>query len=144
MKVFLGGTCNGSKWRDEFIPKLKLDYFNPVVKEWNDAAYKRELRERKDADFVLYVVTPKMTGVYSIAEAVDDSNKRPAKTILCCLQEDGGKQFDAAQAESLKAVAKMVKGNGGHVCDDLGEAAKYLNGKPRTWDEAISAKGGAT
>lgn len=31
-RVFLGGTCNESTWRDELIKKLKIDYFNPVVK----------------------------------------------------------------------------------------------------------------
>lgn len=30
-KVFLGGTCNGSIWREKLIPLLKIDYFNPVV-----------------------------------------------------------------------------------------------------------------
>lgn len=34
MKVFLGGTCNGSKWREELIPLLQVGYFNPVVDEW--------------------------------------------------------------------------------------------------------------
>ena len=26
MKVFLGGTCNGSTWREKVIPNLKIDY----------------------------------------------------------------------------------------------------------------------
>ena len=26
-KVFLGGVCNGSKWRDKLIPMLKINYF---------------------------------------------------------------------------------------------------------------------
>ena len=34
-----------------------------------------------------------MTGVYSIAEVVDDSNKRPGKTILVILRDDGDKKF---------------------------------------------------
>ena len=34
MKIFLGGTCNESTWRDELIPNLTIDYFNPVVKDW--------------------------------------------------------------------------------------------------------------
>lgn len=34
-KVFLGGTCNRSKWRNELIELLEIDYFNPVVKNWN-------------------------------------------------------------------------------------------------------------
>ena len=36
-----------------------------------------EIKQRAECDFCLYVITPKMTGVYSIAEVVDDSNKRP-------------------------------------------------------------------
>ena len=33
-KVFLGGTCNESLWRDKLIKKLEIDYFNPIVKDW--------------------------------------------------------------------------------------------------------------
>ncbi len=33
-KVFLGGTCNESTWRDRVIKDLKIDYFNPVVEDW--------------------------------------------------------------------------------------------------------------
>ena len=36
MKVFLGGTCNNSKWRDKLIPMLNIDYFNPVVDDWTE------------------------------------------------------------------------------------------------------------
>lgn len=35
MKVFLGGTCAGWKWRDELQPLLKCDYYNPIVKKMN-------------------------------------------------------------------------------------------------------------
>ena len=37
-KVFLGGTTNDSNWRDLLIKKIKIDYFNPVVKDWNESA----------------------------------------------------------------------------------------------------------
>ena len=63
MKVFLGGTCNGSKWRDQLIPLLKIDYFNPVVKDWNEEAQAEEERQKAESDFCLYVITPKMTGM---------------------------------------------------------------------------------
>lgn len=33
LKFFLGGTTNNTNWRDKLIPKLKIDYFNPVVDE---------------------------------------------------------------------------------------------------------------
>lgn len=126
-KVFLGGTCNGSTWRDDFIPLLRIDYFNPVVKNWTPADLTRELEQRKICDFCLYVITPKMTGVYSIAEVVDDSNKRPKKTLLVVLANDGGKTFDAHGTKSMEAVKKLVKSNGAGVFNNLNEAAAYLN-----------------
>lgn len=126
-KVFLGGTCKESKWRDKLIKQLKIDYFDPVVPDWNEEAYKKELKERKNSDYCLYVITPKMTGVYAIAEVIDDSNKRPEKTVFCFLLEDDNKVFDKAQIKSLTAVATMVEKNGGKFCGSLKEVADYLN-----------------
>ena len=48
MKVFLGGTCAKSKWRDNIIPQLKCEYFNPVVDDWTPECQKIEEREKKD------------------------------------------------------------------------------------------------
>ena len=109
------------------IKKLDIDYFNPVVKDWNDAAYKEELKQRKICDYLLYVITPKMTGVYSIAEVIDDSNKKPRKTIFCYLKSDDGKSFDTGQKKSLDAVGKMVESNGGKWLDNLDDVANFLN-----------------
>jgi hypothetical protein len=94
-KVFLGGTCNDSDWRDVLIPALTIDYYNPVVPDWTEECYQRELREREECDYCLYVITPKMTGAYSIAEVIDDSNKRPEKTVFAFLFDDDGAVFDA-------------------------------------------------
>lgn len=47
MKVFLGGTCAGWKWRDELQPLLKCDYYNPIVKNWNEEDRLREVHERE-------------------------------------------------------------------------------------------------
>jgi len=126
MKVFLGGTCADSTWRDELIPKLKVKYFNPVVDDWTEEDQKEEIKQRKICDYVLYVITPKMEGVYSIAEVVDDSNKRPEKTVFCYLKEDK-KEFSKAQIKSLDMVGKMISENGGQWCKSLDEVASYLN-----------------
>jgi len=126
-KVFLGGTVNHSKWRDYVMPRLQIDYFNPVVDDWNDEAYERELHEREHCDFCLYVLTPKMTGVYAVAEVVDDSNKRPEKTVLCILYKDEQDEFTAFQMKSMKAVGKMVEKNGGRWLKSLDELIEYLN-----------------
>ena len=93
IKVFLGGTCNESKWREMLISRLKIDYFNPVVDDWTPECMEEELKQRKLCDYVLYVITPLMTGVYSIAEVIDDSNKQPEKTIFCYLPVDKEKFF---------------------------------------------------
>lgn len=116
MKVFLGGTCAGWKWRDELQPLLKCDYYNPIVKNWSEEDRLREVHERETSDYVLYGITNGIKGVYSIAEVVDDSNKRPEKTIFLNL--------------CLKAVENMLKANGVIVFSGekaLLEVADYLN-----------------
>ena len=94
MKVFLGGTVNGSKWRDYVIPRLEIDYFNPVTDNWDEKAMQTELLERENCDFCLYVLTPKMQGVYAVAQAVDDSFRKTDKTLFCFLETDGDDVFD--------------------------------------------------
>jgi len=127
MKVFLGGTCNESEWRSQISPMLKIDYFDPVVDDWTPDCMAEEIRQRESCDFCLYTITPKMTGTYAIAEVVDDSNKRPEKTILILLLSDGDDEFSDAQWKSLAAVARMVKKNGGQVFYSLRHAATYTN-----------------
>lgn len=125
MKVFLGGTCSGYRWRDELIPMLKCNYFNPMTKGWNEDKRQLEVKERENADYVLYVITADIKGVYSIAEVVDDSNKRPEKTIFCVLE----KNMNYKMMHSLNAVKNLVAKNGATVCIDLKSVANFLNKK---------------
>lgn len=122
-KVFLGGTCNKSTWRDELIPLLKIDYFNPVVNDWTPECQAREIEEREKADFKLFVITAAMTGVFSIAEAVEEAIKNPIQTILVVIEEG----FSAGQLKSLKATSDLIKRNGAYVFDSLHEIAEFLN-----------------
>ena len=128
-KVFLGGTCNDSTWRQRIIRHLTIDYFNPIVDDWTEECMAEEIRQRGSCDFCLYTITPKMIGVYSIAEVVDDSNKRSEKTVLVLLRVDGAMEFTGAQWKSLHSVANMVEANGGKVFYGLVVAAEYLNAK---------------
>jgi len=126
-KVFLGGTCNESTWRDRIIPFLAIDYFDPVVSDWTESCMEEEIRQRQECSFCLYTITPKMTGAYSIAEVVDDSNRKPTKTVLVLLRKDDGYEFSDSRWKSLLAVARMVKRNGSRVFDNLEDAAAYMN-----------------
>jgi hypothetical protein len=80
-----------------------------------------------------------MSGVYSIAEVIDDSNKRSQRTLFCFLGEDANPmqsltsmtlkslKFDKGQLKSLGQVAKMVVKNGGKHFETLQEIADFLN-----------------
>ena len=130
MKVFLGGTCNESTWRNRMIPQLNevgIEWYNPVVPDWTEVCMAQEIKERENCDFCLYVITPLIRRVYAIAEVVDDSNKRPGKTILVLLRDDENLHFSKTQWKALGAVAKMVTRNGGKVFDNLKSAAVWIS-----------------
>ena len=127
MKVFLGGTMNDSTWRVELISDLKIDFFNPIVDIWDENAQLNEIKEKELCDFLLFVITPLMTGVYSIAEVVDASNKTPEKTILCVMESDDGKEWTKSQRSSLNAVENLVHSNGAFVFKSLEETTSFLN-----------------
>lgn len=75
-KVFLGGTCNDSLWRKKVIEDLKIDYFNPVVENWNEEAIKIEEDEKNNlCNIKLYIITPFQTGFYSFCEIIDSCYK---------------------------------------------------------------------
>lgn len=128
-KVFLGGTCNESTWREKLIPMLKKDFFNPIVKDWTPECQEEERRQKSFVcDAQLYVITPKMIGVFSIAEVTDASNKTPDSTILCILKEDDeDDSFNNGTIKSLEAVKNLVKSNGAHVFNSLEEVAMFIN-----------------
>ncbi|MHA1558488.1 MAG: nucleoside 2-deoxyribosyltransferase domain-containing protein [Alphaproteobacteria bacterium] len=128
MRVFLGGTCNESNWRNRIICMFNsnVKYFNPVVEDWTPDCMAEEIKQRDECDIILYVITAKMTGTYAIAEAVDDSNKRPKRTIFVRLKEDD-KKFDEGQWRSLGAVAQMIEQNGASVYTDLKSASIDIN-----------------
>jgi hypothetical protein len=131
IKVFMGGTCNGSKWRDELTNSNieGVSFFNPVVDNWNSEAQEREVLERTISDYCLYVITPKLLGVYAIAEAIDDSHRRPDKTIFVLLNEDEGMTFSKAQKASLERVAYMVHVNGGKSFHNLATLQDFFKHK---------------
>lgn len=117
--IFLGGTCNNSTWRFDLMPSLQelnIKYFDPVVDDWNDEAQENERKVKADPNTIeLYVITKEMQGVFSIAEVVDASNKRPNRTIFYFDHE--GFDDNEPMQRSLEAVAVMVAKNGARTVD---------------------------
>ena len=127
-KVFLGGTCNDSTWRDELIPNLRIDYFNPVVEDWTPECQAEEERQKNEVcDVHLYVITPRMTGVFSIAEVVESAMTRHDKCVFCVLDEDGDLTFTKGQKKSLDAVGRLVSKYGAEWLDNLDDVVGHLN-----------------
>ena len=132
-KVFLGGTCNNSTWRDTLIPLIQIDKFNPVVEDWTPECQEIEETEK---DFIcdvhLYVITSEMAGVYSIAEVIDSVHNKTKKTILHVIP-DG---FSKDQLKSLEAVVNLVKKRGGiaYLDSDLMRTARVINNSFKTTD----------
>lgn len=125
-KVFLGGTWAETTWRDELIKIIQIPFFNPVVKDWTKEcqAIKEKEKERY-CNIHLYVITKEMTGVFSIAEAVESSLTNGKITIFHVMPNG----FVESKLRSLKAVGKMIKKHNGisYIEDGLNRTADTLN-----------------
>jgi len=125
-KIFLGGTCAESTWREELIKLIQVDYFNPVVKDWNESCQAIEETEKSFyCNIHLYVITEKMIGTFSIAEAIESSMTQNKNTILHIIP----KGFNEQQIHSFKAVCNMVSKHGGiaYIDNDLARTARVIN-----------------
>lgn len=125
-KVFLGGTCAETTWRQELIKTIQVDYFNPVVKDWTEECIQIEDEEKRNkCNIHLYVITKEMQGVYSIAEVIQSTHQQGKQTILHVIPEG----FTSAQLRSLKVVVKMVQENGGvaYIDSDLFRTSRVIN-----------------
>lgn len=109
-KIFLGGTCAESKWREELQPELqkrKINFFNPVVENWTPECQQREEEEKKICNCHLFLITPEMKGIYSIAEIVDSVYKHLDSGFVwfAVLEDDRWPEF---QKKSLQATIDLV------------------------------------
>lgn len=125
-KVFLGGTCADTTWRDEMIPKLKIEYFNPVVKDWTAECQEIEKVEKNDkCDIHFYLISKEMQGVFSIAEVVDSVHNKDKHTLLQIVPNG----FDKFQLKSLKAVVDLINERGGKAFldENLDKSVDIIN-----------------
>lgn len=125
-KVFLGGTCADTTWREDLVVVLSVPSFNPVVEDWTPACQEEERNQKNNlCNIHLYVITKEMQGVFSIAEAIDSTHKKGKRTIFHVIPEG----FEKGPLKSLEAVCTMVNINGGtaYVDSDLTRTARVIN-----------------
>ena len=123
-KVFLGGTCADSKWREELIPVIQVSFFNPVVEDWTPEDKAIEDAEKEaNCNVHLYVIT-KPQSIYSIAEVVDSTHM--GKLVVLHIVPN---EFDEHQLKHMMAIADLVIKRGGIAyCDaDISRTARVIN-----------------
>jgi hypothetical protein len=131
-RVFLDDTSLSGVWQDEIkllLHKSNLGWFDPCIIDCTSESLKRKHHERRSCDFCLYCITPDISGLRSIAEAVNDSNHQPDKTVVIFLRDDidPAHSFTEAAWHSLQAIGRLLERNGAKVCLTLEEAVDYLS-----------------
>ena len=141
MKVFLGGTCGNSTWRNELLKDLapEVEAFNPVVPNWTPECQAEEDYHKENDDIVLYVITPETPGTYSISEITRSSITQPGRTMVCVVPEANGTAFAAHEAKAWKKILKDCEKDGTTICATLEDVAKTLN--ERALDKGESEPG---
>lgn len=134
-RFFLGGTTAGTGWRDEVIPELKkreLEFFDPRVEDWNDEARKKEEEEKEKCDTMLFLITPEMKGVFSVAEVINSSWEVVSSGngfVYFGILDNG--EWDEPRWRSLQATLKMVEeisqGNSRIKCGVVKNPVEILN-----------------
>ena len=115
----------------EKVAKLAVNWKERKEKQKQRAklteAQKLEDFNKENDDFTLYVLTPEMTGVYSVFEVAMDSCKRPGRVVACILDERNGKTFEGQVAKNMKKIKKDLINNGTLVFDNLNQVAMFFN-----------------
>ena len=125
-KIFLGGTCAETTWRDKLINVIQVPFFNPVVEDWTPECQEVETEEKEfKCNIHFYCITKEMQGVFSIAEVVDSVHQKDKRTILHVMPEG----FEKHQLKSLQAVVNLVNSRGGiaYIDNDLLRSARVIN-----------------
>lgn len=131
-RVFLGGTEGTSKWREELIPLLTVDYFDPSKKTWYPDDCELIDHEKEICTDIVYVITPKQVGFYTIAELIESKyNDRGQHTTLVVLEEDDGVLWSPEQRLHVNLIKTLFKQSNKKttVLDNLPILAAFLNGE---------------
>lgn len=135
--VGLFGTCGNSKWRDSVIPVLEangIEYFNPVILDWNEECMKNEVLHASLDRVILLVITGETTGIASMAE----SGWIAAQAILrgqCLIMviEDVDPSLDSnelrinkTRALMRKYILSLPKESGVYLFDNINDAVEQV------------------
>ena len=126
--VFLGGTCNGSDWRENLVKLHDLPFLpiDPRVEYWERQHRLNEDELRENADYSIYVITPKMRGIYTFIQITEDACNRPNRTAFCILDEDDGETFLPRLKRNLTVSSQRWEELGATKLENLKDINDWL------------------
>ena len=111
--------------------KNYLDIFNPVVEDWNESARQKELKFKEDCNLQIYVLTPRIKGIYSIAEIMAAIHKSK-DSLLIGFAEDG-QVFNEEMVYSIKAFIKDFVPSDMKLSGSLNDLKDMIYEKVENW-----------
>ncbi len=133
--VFLGGTCGNNNWREQFakdlasvgVPSNRI--FDPVVKDWNEAAQAAEEVAKKESDYLMFcIANPLQEGLnisaYSIVEGTMGLYDKPDRTVIVFdMREVSGPVLKAMTQCQKVLLARFPNAN---IFGTLNEAVDFF------------------
>lgn len=138
--VFLGGTHH-SDWRKDFLKLIKesgsnIKCYEPVLENWTYENVVIENLVKQNSNCHVYVLTPNMVGMYSIAEMIDSAHDSDVETYFYIKDEEPNKDGDMIywnprMLNSLYSISNMMIKHGAHKAHSMEELVekvlKYYN-----------------
>lgn len=94
-RIFLGGACGSTTWRQALIPVLEskgIEYYNPQVPDgtWHAGLMAEELYEKEVmCDTLLFVIGSETRGIASMVEAAYYAGTKNVLLVIEPYPEDG-------------------------------------------------------
>lgn len=132
--AFLGGTIAGSQWREWVKALLTVPAFDPVVANWTTEDAQRENQAKGACSLLVYGLTPKQQGFYSIAEMTAAcAQHRHMDVAILVLDDDEGTVWAEHQAASVSQIRELLQGYPGvHIFQDVQALANFVNAELAT------------
>jgi len=133
--IFLGGTHH-STWRKDFLKLIKnmnsdINCYDPSVERWTYENVILENLVKQYTKYHVYVLSPNMVGIYSVAEMVDSVHDDKVKTYFYIMQEDVDSDGNTVSwnprlLNSIYALNNMMLKHGARKASSLDELVEQI------------------
>lgn len=125
-RVFIAGRGDYGNWRSDIKRLLgeAVDTIESAGRGMINA--QRDAFEKEHADSIVFVITPSALSTFDLANAVNESNKRPEKTIVCFLSAGSEWMHDPRRYAELAEIRAILEANGATCVNSLTEIAEKI------------------